>query len=168
MLDEFGKQILPYEDKISSSPYTLHQLLTLASIVELEGVNTVNNELDGDIRAQVASVFYNRLNAGWSLGSDVTTYYAVKVSMSERELYTAEFNACNSYNTRATCMAGKLPVSPICNPGLESLVATFNPSTTDYFYFVADKNKKTYFTKTNSEHLALVSSLKNSGLWYEY
>ena len=127
----------------------------------MEGVNVSD-------RFDVSGVFYNRLNSGWSLGSDVTTYYASKVDMNERDLYKSELDECNNYNTRNSCMSGKLPVSPICNPGIESIKAAINPNQHNYYFFVADKNKKTYFTKTNAEHLQMIASLQSQGLWYEY
>lgn len=161
LLDELDKKLTPYKTDIENSPYTVHQLLTLASIVELEGVNKAD-------RFDVAGVFYNRLNDGWSLGSDVTTYYAIKVDMSERDLYKLEIDACNYYNTRPNCMAGKLPISPICNPSIESIEAAIKPHSHNYYFFVADKNKKTYFTTTNAEHVNTIEALKSQGLWYQY
>lgn len=161
MLDNMNKKITKYKSSIEKSKYNVHQILTLASIVELEAANS-------DDRAGVAGVFYNRLNSGWSLGSDVTTYYASKVDMSERDLYLKELNDYNAYNTRNSKMAGKLPVSPICIPSIESIEATINPKTHNYYYFVADKNKKTYFNVTEGKHLATISTLKRNDLWYEY
>lgn len=161
MLDQMGKKLEPFKSDIESSKYNVHQILTLASIVELEGAKS-------DDRKGVAGVFYNRLNSGMSLGSDVTTYYAAKVELSERDLYKAELDSVNPYNTRSSSMAGKLPVGPICNPGIESIEAALKPTKSDYYFFVADKNGKTYFTKTNSEHTKKVSELKQAGLWYTY
>ena len=83
-----------------------------------------------------------------NLGSDPTTYYGLKIEISERELTRDEFNTPNDYNTRASSMAGKLPVGPICIPSITSLKAAINPTSTDAYYFVADKNGVTYFTKT--------------------
>lgn len=161
MLTEFGKKIEPFKAEIEASSYTLHQMLTLASIVELEGANS-------DDRAGVAGVFYNRLESKWALGSDVTTYYAIKVNMNERDLYQSELDDYNAYNTRSAKMAGKLPVSPICNPGLESIKATIEPEKHDYFFFVADKNKKTYFSKTSAQHASTIQKLKDEGKWFTY
>lgn len=161
MLNQTNRKLEPYKNELSSSKYNIHEIITLASIVELEGSNSSD-------RAGVADVFYNRLENGWSLGSDVTTYYAAKVDMSERELYAKELNDINAYNTRSSSMAGKLPIGPICNPGIESIKAAINPTKHDYFYFVADKNKKTYFTKTESEHKSIIAKLKKENLWYEY
>lgn len=161
MLTHMGKKLEAYQSDIKSSSYSLHQMITLASIVELEASNS--NE-----RAGVAGVFYNRLTAGWPLGSDVTTYYASKVDLSERDLYQSELNDYNDYNTRSSKMAGKLPIGPICNPGLDSLIAAIEPTSHKYYYFVADKNKQTYFSKTDAEHVKTVEKLKKDGLWYEY
>ncbi|MBQ9181429.1 MAG: endolytic transglycosylase MltG [Bacilli bacterium] len=161
MLDQMGAKLSAYKTEINNSKYSLHEIITLASIIELEGASS-------DDRSGVAGVFYNRLEANWSLGSDVTTYYAEKVDINERELYKAEFDKVNAYNTRSSSMRGKLPVGPICNPGIESIEASINPTDHDYFYFVADKNKKTYFSKTSSEQDQVVAKLKKEGLWYEY
>ena len=157
MLDATNDVLTPFQKSIENNSYNVHQILTLASIIELEG---------SDDRAGVAGVFYNRLKANWTLGSDVTTYYAVKKSFSE-DLTTNDLNSCNGYNTRGNCVSG-LPVGPICSPSKSSIEAAINPSKHDYYFFVADKNKKTYFTKTSSEHEAKVNELKNNGLWYEY
>ena len=161
MLTKMSKVLEEYRSKIEGSDYSLHEILTFASIVELESANKED-------RAKVAGVFYNRLNNNWALGSDVTTYYAAKVDMSERDLYVAEINDYNAYNTRNSKMAGKLPVGPICIPSVGSIAATLEPIIEDYYYFVADKYKKVYFTKTFSEHEAMVASLKRDGLWYTY
>ena len=160
ILDNTEEKLKKYEASISNNKYTVHELMTLASIVELESV--------GDDRAGVAGVFYNRLNAKMPLGSDVTTYYAAKIDMSERDLTQAELNSINGYNTRASSMAGKLPIGPICNPSVLSIEAVLNPTKSNYLYFVADKNKKTYFSKTYNEHLATIQKLKSEGLWFTY
>jgi UPF0755 protein len=86
----------------------------------------------------------------------------------ERDLYQSEIDDYNDYNTRNPYMAGKLPVGPICNPGIQSIKAVIEPTNHNYYYFVADKNKKTYFSKTDYEHNAKISELKSAGLWYQY
>ena len=161
MLDGMNAVLSNYQEEIEKSNYSIHELLTLASIVEVEGSTSRD-------RAGVAGVFYNRLESGWSLGSDATTYYAAGVEFSERDLYVSEINDINAYNTRPAAMAGRLPVGPICSPSEESIEAVLNPEDHDYYFFVADKNGKTYFTKTNAEHDAVISELQASGLWYEY
>ncbi len=159
MLDNMDSKLINYKDEIKLSSYSIHQILTLASIVELEGVNKED-------RSMVAGVFYNRLKSGMSLGSDVTTYYAVKKDFS-RDLSQNDLDSCNGYNTRGTCVTG-LPVGPIASPSLSSLSATIEPTENEYYYFVADKEKNTYFSKTSSEHVQTVAKLKSEGKWFTY
>ena len=139
----------------------IHDILTLASIVELEG-------LDATSRKTIASVFYNRIDSNMSLGSDVTTYYAYKVDMGERDLTTTELYTYNPYNTRGPQMFGKLPVGPIASPSKSSIQAVISPDNTNYLYFVADKNGKVYFADTLAEHQNIVSDLKSKNLWFVY
>ena len=156
ILDNTESKLEPYKEQLQNGSYNVHQILTLASIVELEAVS------DSD-RAMVAGVFYNRLNNNWSLGSDVTTYYASKKSMTE-SLTQSDLTACNGYNTRCTSMIG-LPVGPIDNPSISSINAALEPTESDYYYFVADTNKKVYFTKNATEHDRIISKLKDEGIW---
>ena len=160
MLNGMANVLNDYQEEIANSGYSIHEILTLASVVEQEGINS-------DDRAGVAGVFYNRLNANMSLGSDATTYYGVRKDFSD-DLYISEINDNNPYNTRLASMAGRLPIGPICSPSRESILAVLNPEEHDYYYFVADKNGDTYFMKTYAEHEEMVSELQASGLWYEY
>ncbi len=161
MLDQTDVILTEFKTNIENSDYTIHEMLTMASIIELEAATA-------DYRNGVAGVFYNRLEDNWSLGSDVTTYYAIKVDVSERDLYQSELDDVNAYNTRSSSMAGKLPVSAICNPGLDSIEAAINPTISDYYYFVADIDSVTHFTKTYTEHNNKINELKAAGKWYEY
>lgn len=160
MLDNTDSKLKKYESSLLNNKYSIHEIITLASIVELESV--------GNDRAGVAGVFYNRLNSNWSLGSDVTAYYGAKIELNERDLYQGELDASNGYNTRNKNMAGKLPIGPICNPSILSIEAVLSPTKSNYFYFVADKNKKTYYSKTLNEHNQIIAKLKSEGLWYTY
>ncbi len=159
MLTTMGDKLSIYKDEITVSDYSVHELLTLASIIELEGVGVED-------RAGVAGVFYNRLKDHWTLGSDVTAYYGVKKDYSV-DIYQKDLNDCNPYNTRGTCVEG-LPIGPIASPSLASITASIEPGDHNYYYFVADKNKKTYFNITDAEHAAEVARLKSEGLWFEY
>ena len=161
LLDEEDKFLTKYKSNINDSKYNIHQLLSLASVVELEGVTSSD-------RANIASVFYNRLNKNMPLGSDVTAYYANKVDLSERDLTVNEYNVNNPYNTRVVLNAGKIPIGPICSIGETSLKAVLNPTNTDYYYFVSDKNRKIYFSKTYQEQVATINKLKQEGKWFTW
>lgn len=155
LLDQEEKNFSPYKDTLSKM--NVHEVLTLASISELEGLKDTDRKL-------IVGVFQNRLSKGMNLGSDVTTYYAFNQTM-DKDLTSEMFNTYNPYNTRSSAMAGKLPVGPICNPSIESIMASINPTKSDYYYFVADKNGNVYYTKTSSEHSAKVKELKEKGDW---
>lgn len=116
-------------EDIDSSNYSFHDIITIASITELEA----NNYED---REDVAQVIYTRLELNMNLGMDVTTYYGSQVDLKE-ELYQSHLDDNNAYNTRVSTFYG-LPVGPICNPSLESIVAALNPGLNDYIYFYAD------------------------------
>ena len=159
MLKEEEKQLDKYKDKIEESDLSIHELITLASIVELEGANA-------DDRAGVAGVFYNRIKDGWVLGSDVTTYYYLKIDdfktslNGNPNLYTCD----KAYNTRCTSFVG-LPVGPVSNPGSESIDASINYTKHNYYYFVADCKGKTYLNKDSNGHYNTIQKLKNEGNW---
>ena len=161
LLDQTDKVLTNEKENIQKSKYNIHELLTFASMVESEGVTLED-------RKNIAGVFVNRLNKGIALGSDVTTYYAAKIDLGERDLYKSEINSENPYNTRSAKNAGKLPVGPICNPSKEAIDAVINYKENNYLYFVADKNMKIYFNETDAGHNKTIKELKSSGLWYEY
>jgi UPF0755 protein len=138
MLDNFGKRVgQEYVAAFAAQGLSLHQGLTLASIVERE----VNIPTDRPI---VAQIFLKRYRLGQSLGSDVTTIYAA-----EQLGVPFNINLDSPYNTRRHV---GLPPGPICSPGLSAMDAVAHPATTDYLYFLSGKDGKTYFAKTYAEH----------------
>ena len=157
MLDEMDSKLKTLKNDIDNSKYSIHELITLASIVELEGAKSND-------RSKVAGVFYNRLNNNWTLGSDVTTYYAEKIDDWSVGLKLSELNKCNSYNTRGSCVSG-LPVGPISNPSLDSINAAINPEITNNYYFVADCDGNTYLNKNEYGHNETIRKLKNQRKW---
>ncbi len=161
LLDQMGKVLENYKSKIEKSKYSVHEILSIASIIENEAI------FDKD-RKNVSSVIYNRLARNMSIGSDVTTYYAFKVELGSRDLYKTEINTYNPYNTRGPNMEGKIPVGPICSVSNASIEAAIEPNSTDYLFFVADANGNIYFTKTNEEHEAIVNELKANDAWVQF
>lgn len=161
ILEYTDKYLTSKRDDIEKSGITVHQMLTLASIAELEGYTF-------DDKAEIVGVFYNRLAKNMSLGSDVTTYYAVKKELSSGDLTQSELKVDSPYNTRSEKMAGYLPIGPISNPSKESIDATIDYKKTEAFYFVSDRNQKIYFTKTYQEHQDLIKNLKDAKLWFTY
>lgn len=124
-------------NKFAARGLSLYQAITLASIIEKEAGQV------GD-HAQIAQVFYKRLNSGMNLGSDVTYQYIAD------ELGVArDTNLDSPYNTRRY---GGLPPGPIASPGIASLRAVADPAEGDYLYFLSGDDDITYFSRTEAEH----------------
>ena len=148
LLDKMGKVLDNYNTSIKESEFSVHEILTIASIIENE------SKFDED-RSVVSQVIRKRLSINMSLGMDVTTYYGVRKALSET-LTQSDLNNENAYNTRRTDFLG-LPVGPICNPSERSIKAALNPSDTDYLYFYAEVSTgKLHFAKTHSEFQELI------------
>lgn len=125
-------------------PVTNDQLI-VASMVEREA------RVDAD-RPLVASVIYNRLEAGMALDIDATVQYAL--GYWKKDLTMDDLKINSPYNTYQN--AG-LPPGPICNPGLASIRAAVTPAKTDYLYYISDKTGKIHFATTLEEHNANVA-----------
>lgn len=151
MLDNTNSKLSSLKVQLTNSKYTIHEIMTKASIIELEA-KSLND------RKNVSQVIDKRLSNSWvgPLGMDVTTYYAVKKDMSTN-LTINDLNVINPYNTRdqSGIMNNKLPIGPICNPSLSSIEAALNPSDTNYSWFVANVcTGEVFFQETNNEFLA--------------
>lgn len=157
MLDTMLLKLDPLKADVENSTMTIHQMLTLASIVENEA------KLDDD-RAMVSGVFINRINDSWSLGSDVTTYYGVQKVFGDWLTYDEYRDCSNQYNTRCTSYIG-LSVGPINSPSISAISAAINPSEHNYYYFVADCSGKSYFNYNETGHQTTITELKESNNW---
>lgn len=105
------------------SGYTMREIVTIASMIEKEAANDTE-------RYTIASVIYNRLKKDWPLQIDSTTLYEYP---DHEGAPTAEMLAKDSpYNTR---ISKGLPPSPICSPGITSIRAALQPSSTNYMYY---------------------------------
>ncbi len=143
-LDEMAKALSPdVRAGFTRQGLTVHQGVTLASIVEKEISSTAD-------RQKVAQVFLKRLKSGMMLGSDVTAYYGA-----DQAGLNHSVNSDTPYNTR---IHGGLPPGPIGNTSNSSLQAVATPALTDYLYFVAGDDGITYFSKTLDEHNANVAA----------
>ena len=155
MLDKMQSVLDEYKEKIKKSDYSVHEILTLASIIEKEGKNE-------DFK-DISSVFYNRLNKKMSLGSCATAYYGMKMDFDEIGVATsAMMNDKNDYNTY---VLDKLPVGAISLPGKGAIDAAINPNDTENLYFISDNKGKTYFFKTYKEQQAKKQQLQRENKW---
>ncbi|WP_420329405.1 endolytic transglycosylase MltG [Paenibacillus gorillae] len=147
MITELDKKLaqLPegWEDVLAERKLTLHQLLTIASLVEREVV--VKEE-----RAVVSGIIRNRLEKGMPLQIDATVQYLLdkpKERLMEKDLQVE--SPYNTYKVKG------LPPGPIANPSLASIQAALYPEKTDYYYYVTKKDgSQTHlFAVTYKEHL---------------
>lgn len=126
--------------------FSLHQWVTLASIIEKE--TAIPEE-----RPLIASVFLNRLKKEMPLQTDPSVIYGI--ADFDGNLTRHHLETDTPYNTY-TRMG--LPPGPICSPGMEALLAVLHPADTDYLYFVAKRNSGEHqFSKTLEEHNAAVN-----------
>lgn len=139
-----------YYDTIAAKNMTVQQVLTLASLVEKEGVSDTD-------RKNIAQVFYNRLAQNMPLQSDISVLYALNET---KETVTIKDTQTDSpYNLYLNTGYGP---GPFNNPGEKAIQAVLNPIQNDYLYFVADvKTGQVYFAKTLEEHNALVEKYVN-------
>lgn len=137
-LDEMSKRLTPeWRAAVTAQGLNVHQAITLASIVEQEVSNP------GD-RSIVAQVFLKRIRDGMPLQSDVTVLYgAIKDGKKPSLQYDSAYN---------TFTNNGLPIGPISNASEGALAAVAHPADTNYVFFVAGDDGKTYFAVTAAEH----------------
>lgn len=150
-IDEVTRKILdntavildPYLDQIAASGMSIDEVVTLASVVNYEAASEEDMKL-------VAGVFFNRLSIGMKLESSVTACYALYEYDSWQDCET-NVDIDSPYNTYRV---EGLPVGPVMNPSALAIEAVLNPTTSDYYFFVADpQTGQMYFAKTYEEHL---------------
>ena len=148
MLTRFQEKALPLYKMLNSSQYSLHEILTIASIIEKEAV--ADHE-----RPVVSSVFHNRLKYRMHLASCPTVKYALG-NPKKPALYFKDLKVKSPYNTYQKT---GLPPGPICSPGEKSIIAALSPANTKYLYFAAKGDGSNIFTKSYQEHYRTLARL---------
>ena len=141
LVQEFFRQLPDSaESKAAALGFSLHEVITLASIVEGEAM------LD-DERPIIAGLYYNRLRKGIRLQADPTIQYIIPDG--PRRLLNKDLRIDSPYNTYR--YAG-LPPGPVNNPGRKSIEAALNPADVPYIYMVARGDNSHVFSRTLREH----------------
>ncbi len=141
MLNNFDQKIdNEMRLKFQESGRTIHEIVTLASIVEKEA------SLDQD-RRLIADLFWDRLSINWAMQSDATINYVL--STSNLQPTFEDTRALSPYNTY---LHPGLPPGPINNPSLSSIRATIYPIENDYCCFLTNHEGKNIFSRTIEEH----------------
>lgn len=151
MVSKTNEVLTPYYGQISQKKMSVQQVLTLASLVEREGVTPED-------RYKIAGVFENRLEKDMMIQSDISVLYAL--GKHKAHVTFKDLKVDSPYNLYKNKGMGP---GPFNNPSIDSVKAVLNPVDKDkeYLYFIANmKTGKVYFSKTYAEHLALTKKLE--------
>jgi UPF0755 protein len=151
MVRQFRRKVPPdAEKRAKEAGFSLHQVVTIASIIEKE--TGVEEE-----KPIVSAVIRRRLTLGMPLQMDPTVIYGVKRfdgTVTRKDLRTA--GPYNTYLNRG------LPPGPIANPGLAALAAALDPSKAEYLYFVSRNDGSHTFSRTLPEHIRAVEQFRRA------
>lgn len=140
-LDNFDKKITPkLRQEIKSQRKTIFQIITMASLLEKEAKTLEDKRI-------ISGILWKRMKHNMPLQVDATITYItgkknIKVSYQETKIDSPY----NTYKYKG------LPIGPICNPGMESIMAALYPIETDYWYYLSTSEGKILYSKTLEEH----------------
>lgn len=137
--DNFDNQIAGINDIISTSDYTLEEIIIMASIIEKEAT--------ADSRQEVANILWKRFENDFPLQVDAPFVYSI--GKGTFDLTKEDLRSDDAFNTYLN--KGLVP-SPISNPGLDSIKAAAAPQDTEFFYFLTGRDGKMYYAKTFEQH----------------
>lgn len=140
MRETFEKKNSLFSTEIEASGRSLHDIITMASIVEKEGRTT-------EVRRIVAGILWDRVELGMPLQTDAVFGYIFDRATYHPSL--ADLKVDSPYNTYAH---KGLPPGPINNPGLDSIQAALNPIKTKYLYYLTDREGVMHYAVTFAEH----------------
>ncbi len=150
ILETTDQNLSDRRDDIEQSGRSVHEFLTLASVVE-------NESLFEKDRPKIAGVFINRLNDGMPLQSDITVLYALQEK--RVDVTYDDLKVDSKYNTYKNT---GLPVGPVCAVSSNTMDAVLNYEHSDYLYFFATEDGKVIYSKTAEEHNKVVED----NVWY--
>ncbi|MEI8339679.1 MAG: endolytic transglycosylase MltG [bacterium] len=137
----FDKQVVDIKKISDVKKLNWTDVINMASIVELETDNAAD-------RRMVAGILWHRLKIGMPLQVNSTLKY---IGVKDTYMLTTDKTKIDSpYNTY---MYKGLPPTPVCNPGLDTITATVNPTQSSYLYFLTDRKGITHYAKSYAEHL---------------
>jgi UPF0755 protein len=150
ILKKMDEELTARKDEIKKSGMSVHEFLSLASVVENESL------FEAD-RPKIAGVFINRLEKGMPLQSDITVLYAKQ----ERrvDVSYADLEVDSPYNTYKY---SGLPIGPVCAVPAHTMDDVLNYEKTDYLFFFATEDGKVLYSKTIDEHNKIV----DENMWY--
>ena len=145
MLKNFDRKLTSdLKEKISRQGKTIFEVVTMASMIEKEVLNTEEYK---NCKELVSGILWKRLEQGIPLQVDATISYITGKKTTQISIEDTKIDSpYNTYKYRG------LPIGPISNPSLESILATIYPKESEYRYYLSTPDGKTIFSKTLKEH----------------
>ncbi len=143
MLANYARRIQTIKTDLSAFGRSTNDVITMASIVEVEARTTETREV-------IAGILWKRLDEGMPLQVD-SAFAFVNGKKDSRDLSVADLAIPSPYNTY---LNKGLPPTPISNPGLDSITAVLHPIRTEYYFYLSDAQGNMHYAVTNEEHEA--------------
>ncbi|MFA5431291.1 MAG: endolytic transglycosylase MltG [Candidatus Paceibacterota bacterium] len=142
MLDNFSKKLTPdLIGEIKKQNKTIFEIITMASLIEKEVITLEDKKI-------VSGILWKRMVSHMRLQVDATILYVQ--GKKGTDIYTKDTQIDSPYNTYRN---DGLPLGPISNPGMDSILAAIYPTKSAYYYYLSAPNKATIFSKTLEEHI---------------
>lgn len=140
MRENFARKVASIREEIDSSDKSFEEIIIMASIIESEARFKEDREI-------VSGILWKRLELGIPLQVDASFIYVNGKTTKDLTLNDLKIDSpFNTYLYRG------LPPAPISNPGIESILAAINPTSTPYLYFLTGDNGQMYYSRTHEEH----------------
>lgn len=158
ILEETRNIYNTYKDEINNSELSTHELYSLASIIQFEAGNRIEDQ------KEISGIFYNRLASNMRLESSVTVCYAIDYDRNSDSWEECETNIDNESKYNTYMYEGLTP-GPICNFSASCLDAALHPHETNNYYFMADVygDGTIYYAETYEEHAQNVETYLHYG-----
>lgn len=138
--ENFDRKILAFSDSITKSGKATEEIIIMASIIEREAITFKDKEI-------VSGILWKRIGIGMRLQVDAPFVYAI--NKGSFELTRADLKEDSPYNTYTRV---GLPIGPISNPGIDSIIAAINPVKTPYLFYLSDRYSKMHYAKDFEGH----------------
>lgn len=141
MENNFYRRTEPLKEQVAASGHSLHEIVTMASLLEKEASDT-------EVRKMISGILWHRIDIGMKLQVDAVFPYII--GKNTFQVTTDDLMVDSPYNTYRY---EGLPLGPIANPGFSSLEAAVAPTASKYLFYLADMRGVTHYSTTYAEHL---------------
>jgi len=139
--NNFKNKIQSIEEEISKSDKSLEEIIIMASIIEKEARTNENKKI-------ISGILWKRIEIGMALQVDAVFPY-----ISGKNTYQLSLEDLKIDSPYNTYKYPGLPIGPIANPGMESILATINPTESPYLFYLTGRDGKMYYAEDFKQHL---------------